>query len=130
MSFRKKQLLGLGLSVFFVFIILIVILMTVTSMKTNMLEIVEDRYYKVNKATEIRQLLFQTDRALLDLVSNSEGEMNQETVSRLRENQAQIQAHITEMAKALNQESSYRILSEIETSYQYYLNMENTLISL
>ncbi|WP_246017789.1 hypothetical protein [Mesobacillus subterraneus] len=54
MGFKRKQYVGLGLTLLFLFILLFTILAMMNSIKGNLLEIVEDRYTKVSTVTDVR----------------------------------------------------------------------------
>ena len=56
MGFKRKQMLGFGLILLFLAIFLSFMVFTLNNLKGSMTEIVEDRYYKVSAAMEIRQL--------------------------------------------------------------------------
>jgi two-component system, chemotaxis family, sensor kinase CheA len=71
-AFKKKQFIALGLTIFFLFVLLFVILGLTSTIKSNMLEIVQDRYDKVNRAMEIRQDVFQSDRRILQALMQGE----------------------------------------------------------
>ncbi|KON85576.1 hypothetical protein AF332_01085 [Sporosarcina globispora] len=123
MSFKRKQLLGLGLTVFFMFILMFVILSMVNGMKANMLEIVEDRYYKVNEATEIRQLFYQTDQQLLNVLTDKESADPAMTAELVEANHEGIQTRILNLESELNRQKSKVLLKEVEQAYESYAQM-------
>src|SRR5690606_1130813 len=99
-------MLGLGLTVFFLFILMFVILSMVNGIKANMLEIVEDRYYKVSQATEIRQLFYQTDQELLSVLTDKESADTVKTAELVKANHEGIQTRIVNLEQELNRQNS------------------------
>lgn len=118
MGYKRKQYIGLGLTVLFMFLLLFVILTMMGSIKENMLEIVQDRYYKVNEATEIRQELYIKDRELINIIyqeNNKEDSVSAES---------DILNRLTNLEAILNRTKSKVLVNEIKTSYQNYAAME------
>lgn len=128
-SFRKKQFVGLGITVFFLVFLLSVIIIMANSMKTNMLEIVEDRYYKVSKALEIRQLFYQTDRQLLYVINRDENEDIEENLSSLQINREEVRREITELGSTLDRNDTKVLLAEIQANYDAYWEMERNIVA-
>ncbi|WLR54450.1 ATP-binding protein [Mesobacillus subterraneus] len=125
MGFKRKQYVGLGLTVFFLFLLLITILVMMNSIRENLLEIVEDRYYKVNEVTEIRQQLYQRDRNLVHLITDNSGENR--TGMDMDENSASIAGisdRLVELAVKLNRERSKALIFQVQDSYKEYSSME------
>ncbi|ALC88825.1 histidine kinase [Bacillus sp. FJAT-18017] len=129
MTFRKKQLLGLGLTVLFLVVLLFVILLNTGKMKENMLEIVEDQYAKVNAALAIRQSVLLTDRELVNIIYDGSDTDSATVIPLLRENQEFIRTSILELEGRLNKEKSKVLLGEIDTAFTNYLNMEQRLLA-
>lgn len=119
MGYKRKQYIGLGLTVLFMFLLLFVILTMMGSIKENMLEIVQDRYYKVNEATEIRQDLYIKDRELISLIYR-ENSRKDSVVS--AEND--IMNRLINLEAILNRTKSKVLVNEIKTSYQNFSAME------
>ena len=130
MSFRKKQFVGLGITIFFLVLLLSMIFIMANSMKTNMLEIVEDRYYKVSKAMEIRQLFYQTDRQLLYVINRADNENIDEILFRLQENREEVRRKITELETTVDRSETNVLLAEIKANYDGYWEMERNIVSL
>ncbi|WP_409294689.1 response regulator [Peribacillus sp. SCS-26] len=124
MGFKKKQYLGLGLTVFFMLLLLSVILMMMSSIKASMLEIVQDRYQKVNYTTEIRQKLYQKDRDLLRLFSGESAEKTAGT-----ESAKDIPAMLSQLEQSANREKSKAMIADIKGAYENYAQMENNIRS-
>ncbi|KMJ57663.1 histidine kinase [Bacillus sp. LL01] len=129
MSFKKKQFVGLGITVFFLVLLLSVILFMTNSMKTNMLEIVEDRYFKVNKATDIRQLFYETDRQLLFVINRDETENIEANLTNIGENKETARNNIVELEAVLDRNDTKVLLSRIQEGYNSYWNLEQEIIS-
>ncbi|MEH7124626.1 response regulator [Bacillus sp. JJ1773] len=128
MSFKRKQYLSLGLTVFFMLLLMFVILFMANLIKANMLEIVKDRYYKVNQTTEIRRLFDQTDRQLLRILIVKE-EMNPELIEKsLKYNEEGITSEIIKLESSINTTRGREVLNEIEKSYNAYNQMEKEFI--
>ncbi|KAB2331125.1 response regulator [Cytobacillus depressus] len=128
MSFKKKQYLSLGLTVFFLLLLMFAILFMANVIKANMIEIVQDRYYKVNQALEIRRFFDQTDRQLLRILIVKE-EMDPELVEDLlRQNEGGIQKHMLELASTVNTEQGTLLVKKIEAAYTSYNQMEKDFI--
>ncbi|RHW37379.1 response regulator [Neobacillus notoginsengisoli] len=129
MTFKKKQFFGLGLTLFFLVVMLFAILSWTGTIKTNMLEIVEDRYYKVNKAMEIRQYVLITDREIIHIIQDKTRKDPQEVIDTLQENRKIIREDIIELDGVLNRPKSRSLLKEIEAAYADYAEMEELVIA-
>ncbi|MEH7389886.1 response regulator [Bacillus sp. JJ1474] len=128
MSFKRKQYLSLGLTIFFMLLLMFVILFMANLIKANMLEIVKDRYYKVNQTTEIRRLFDQTDRQLLRILIVKE-ELNPELIEKsLKDNEDGIRSEIINLESSINTTRGREVLNEIEQSYNAYNQMEKEFI--
>ncbi|MFE8697192.1 response regulator [Cytobacillus sp. FJAT-53684] len=129
MSYKKKQFLALGLTVICMVLLMVVILSMANLMKANMIEIVKDRYYKVNQATEIRQLFDQIDRQLLRIVA--ENEVIDPTIvnESMEANHKGIQSKLTEVQSTVNTKTGRLHLSGIEISYNSYYKMSQMFIA-
>lgn len=93
-----------------------------------MLEIVRDRYYKVNQASQIRNLFDQTDRQLLRMIIVKD-KINSEFVEEsLKENEKGIFSQIVELEGTVNSNKGRILLQQIETSYASYNYMENEFL--
>ncbi len=93
-----------------------------------MLEIVKDRYYKVNQATEIRRLFDQTDRQLLRILIVKE-EINPELIEKsLKDNEEGITSKIIKLESSINTARGIEVLKEIEKYYNSYNQMEHSFI--
>ncbi|MBY0122060.1 response regulator [Bacillus sp. S/N-304-OC-R1] len=129
MSYKKKQYLNLGLTVFFMLLLMFVILFMANIIKANMLEIVKDRYYKVNQVTEIRTLFDQTDRQLLRMIIVKD-KMNPEIVEEsLKENEKGIFNQMVELEGTVNTNRGRVLLQQIEASYASYNHMETEFLN-
>ncbi|WNS76118.1 response regulator [Bacillus sp. DTU_2020_1000418_1_SI_GHA_SEK_038] len=129
MSFKRKQYLSLGLTVLFMLLLMFVVLFMANLIKANMLEIVKDRYYKVNQVTEIRRLFDQTDRQLLRILIVKE-EINPELVENsLKDNEKGIISEIISLKSTINTPKGIKLLNEIEKTYTSYNQMEQEFIA-
>ena len=103
MSFKKKQLVVFGVIIFFLAVTLIGIVYMVNSVKSNITEIVEDRYAKVNSAMEIRQLFSSSDREILFAVNDSIDEREiRNSMEIIKNNQSQINLKLAELSQGVN----------------------------
>ncbi|MFS0637070.1 response regulator [Mesobacillus foraminis] len=124
MTFKKKQFMGLGLTIFFLVLLLFVIMYMTSTIKTNMLEIVQDRYEKVNKAMEIRQQIYQEDRELLYLVNQGEHEGSSNQAAFLDESERGINENISSLEGTLNKKRSRELLNDVEYAYRSISDMK------
>lgn len=124
MGFKRKQYVGLGLTVFFLFLLLFTILVMMNSIRENMLEIVQDRYFKVNEVTDIRQQLYQKDRDLVRIITNDqeEAEFKKDASSG-----KDIGQRLIEVEALLNKEKSKVLISEVKETYKEYTAMEREI---
>ncbi|PLT28897.1 hybrid sensor histidine kinase/response regulator [Peribacillus deserti] len=128
MGFKKKQFIGLGLTVFFMFLLLSVILLMMQSIKANMLEIVQDRYHKVNEATEIRQMLYKNDRELVSLFSASDKELEHAAKNfQAQSNSEEIHTKLLELETILNRNKSKVLVKQVRDAYDQYSEMESNI---
>ncbi|MDX5476730.1 MAG: MCP four helix bundle domain-containing protein, partial [Bacillaceae bacterium] len=130
MSFKKKQFIGLGITVFFLVLLLSVVLFMTNSIKTNMLEVVEDRYYKVNKVTDIRELVYLSDRHLLYVVNRDEQEDIAQSLAKLESNQKEIHNGLIELSTIINRSEARIMLGSIQSNANVYWDMERGVIEL
>ncbi len=107
-----------------------IILIMMQSIRDNMLEIVQDRYHKVNEATEIRQQIYLEDRNMLNLISSSSEETNTEFVESSAEDISLLNTKINELELILNTNKAKVLIKEIYTSYEEFVRTENDLIKL
>ena len=129
-SFKKKQFIGLGITVFFLVLLLSVVLFMTNSIKTNMLEVVEDRYYKVNKVTDIRQLIYLSDRHLLYVVNRNEQEDIGQSIAILEFNQKEIHNGLIELSTIINRSEARIMLGSIQSNSNVYGDMERRAMEL
>ncbi|NHM32669.1 response regulator [Neobacillus terrae] len=124
MSFKKKQIIGFGAILLLIVSLMAGIFYMINSMKNNMQDIMDDRYTKVNLATDMRQLFFQSDRELLSMtVSNDEQEIK-ESNKILNTNHTILLEDISTLTGIVNRQKSRYLLSRIEESYRSYTETE------
>ncbi|WP_071460511.1 response regulator [Bacillus massilinigeriensis] len=123
MSFKKKQFFGLGLTVLFLSILLYVIILMTGTIKTNMVEIVEDRYDKVNKVMEMRQLLYVTDKEVLSHIDGSEKKRAADKAD-VNNKHEEMNRRIYELEEVLNKKKSIVLLKSFQEKYQDYAAKE------
>lgn len=128
MGFKRKQYVGLGLTIFFLFLLLFTILAMMSSIRANMLEIVEDRYSKVSEVTNIRQQLYQNDRNLVHLITEDR-EANGSDIENTKDSESKldISQRLFELAAILNREKSKVLISQVQDSYKTYAAMESEI---
>jgi two-component system, chemotaxis family, sensor kinase CheA len=128
MGFKKKQYLGLGLTLLFLFILLITILAMMNSIRGNLLEIVEDRYFKVSEVTGIRQQLYQNDRNLVQLITEyGEADASNIQAPKAADSQMDISERLVELETMLNRNKSKVLVAQVQEAYQEYVAMENEI---
>lgn len=128
MSFKKKQLLGFGLILLFLAILMIGIIFMLNSLKGNLTEIVEDRYYKAKSAMEIRQLFSQSDRETLYVANQANQENRADSLNIIKSNHSKIESNIASLTGILNRANSKKLLKELETQYASYTVTEAQII--
>ena len=129
MSYKKKQYIGLGLTVFFMFLLMFVILTMMDTIKANMLEIVQDRYNKVDRVTNIRQELYQRDRDLVHLLTeNRENVDPNAKVIQDSESYIDVSERLISLETILNRNKSKVLINEVKNSYEKYAAMESDIL--
>ncbi len=109
-------------------LLMFVILFMANVMRANMIEIVQDRYYKVKQATEIRQLFDQADRQLLRIVVDNEVPETTIISESLKENDASIQSRLIDLQNSVNTKEGKRYINHIVVAYQSYYEMEQQFL--
>lgn len=110
-------------------LLMFVILFMVNLMRANMIEIVQDRYFKVKQTTEIRQLFDIADRQLLRIVVDNE-EIEATILSEsLKANDSNIQSRLIDLQHSVNTKEGRRYIDSIEVAYQSYYEMEKQFLS-
>lgn len=128
MGFKRKQLLGFGLILFFLAILLSFMVFTLNNLKGSLTEIVEDRYYKVSAAMEIRQLFTQSDREILFAANEANKEERTESLKIIEKNHSLIESQIAELSGKLNKTKAKQLMKEFETQYAAYTITEAEII--
>jgi two-component system, chemotaxis family, sensor kinase CheA len=128
MNFKQKQIFGFGLILIFMVILLVGIGSMVNSMKGNMLEIVEDRYYKVKDVTEVRQLFYQIDREKLNILYEDDVNQLNESLTIIENNHKQIQEILYLLSENINRSKSHAMFSKVQANYSAYMEIEDNLI--
>lgn len=128
MGFKRKQYVGLGLTVFLLFLLLFTILVMMNSIRENLLEIVEDRYYKVSEVTEIRQKLYEKDRDLVQLITNNGGRsaLDTDAIDNSAGSMA-ISQSLLELEPKLNREKSKVLVAQVKELHKDYIDLENEI---
>lgn len=128
MGFKRKQYVGLGLTIFFLFLLLFTILAMMSSIRANMLEIVEDRYSKVSEVTNIRQQLYQNDRNLVHLITEDRN-VNDSNIEDTKDSASKldISQRLFELEAILNRQKSKVLISQVQDSYKAYAAMETEI---
>jgi two-component system, chemotaxis family, sensor kinase CheA len=128
MGFKRKQYVGLGLTIFFLFLLLFTILAMMSSIRANMLEIVEDRYSKVSEVTNIRQQLYQNDRNLVHLITEDR-DVNDSNIEDTKDSASKldISQRLFELEAILNKDKSKVLISQVQDSYKAYAAMESEI---
>ncbi|WP_053364408.1 ATP-binding protein [Bacillus sp. FJAT-27251] len=129
MAFKKKQFIALGLTIFFLFVLLFVILGLTSTIKSSMLEIVQDRYDKVNRAMEIRQDVFQSDRRILQALMLGEEGSTAAAGTDVIGLSAAIRENISELEGMLTRTQSKTLLREVKAGYESFAAMETRILA-
>jgi len=128
MSFKKKQLIGFGLILLFLAVLLTGIIFMLNSIKSDMTEIVEDRYYKAQSSMEIRQLFSRSDREILFAVNEANKKEAMASLQIVESNHKEINAKITELSSILNTVKAEQFLKQVETDYASYRLTETEIV--
>ncbi|PLS15873.1 hybrid sensor histidine kinase/response regulator [Bacillus sp. M6-12] len=129
MSFKKKQVLGFGLVLIFFAIILTGFIFMLNDLKAKMNEIVEDRYNKVSSSMEIRQMLYQTDRELLNLMTGAKGREAESSIAIINQNHEMVTNEIIKLSGILNRNKSKQLLGEIEILHNSNKELSRKIIA-
>ncbi|WP_018665088.1 response regulator [Heyndrickxia acidiproducens] len=128
MGFKKKQFIGFGVIIAFIFVLAIVVLTLMSHMKSNMSEVVEDRYQKVKSANRIQLLFSQSDREILYLINSENEEDSNQRIQSINSNRKKIIAEMNQLANAVNKNQAQGVLAQIQTQYDSYTSTEKEII--
>ncbi|MFD0051838.1 response regulator [Actinomycetes bacterium NPDC127524] len=128
MGYKKKQLLGFGLILLFLVVLLTGIVMMLNNIKSNLTEIVEDRYYKVSKVAEIRQLFSNSDREILFAANEANKGDRVDSLDIIHDNHSRIENEIATLSSVANTVNGKKLLKELETNYGSYSVTEADII--
>ncbi|MGE7621509.1 response regulator [Viridibacillus sp. NPDC096237] len=128
MSFKKRQIIGFGLILLFLIIMLSTMIFTLNKLKTDMTEIVEDRYYKVQTVMEIRQLFSRSDREILYAAIDAKKSDINSSLQTISDNQAAISVNIIKLSTIANQTTSQQLLKKLDKQYSSYTDTETKII--
>lgn len=128
MSFKKRQIIGFGLILLFLIILLSTMIFTLSKLKTDMTEIVEDRYYKVQTVMEIRQLFSRSDREILYAAIDAKKSDIDSSLQTISDNQTSISENIIKLSTIANQTTSQQLLKKLDKQYSSYTDTETKII--
>ncbi|MBA9028795.1 response regulator [Peribacillus huizhouensis] len=129
MSFKKKQFVVFGVIILFLAAMLMGIVFMVNSVKSNITEIVDDRYVKVSAAMEIRQLFSRSDREILYAVNDSiTKEEARDSLEIIKNNQDEIKLKIAELSQIVNRSNGSQVIKQVEANYGSYSITETEII--
>ncbi|SFA87770.1 MULTISPECIES: response regulator [unclassified Bacillus (in: firmicutes)] len=132
MGFKQKQLTGFGLIFVFMIVLVASTLFMVGNMKEKMLEMVEDRYAKVNMATEIRQLFYQIDQN--NTLAFGEGVSDQTQIQNLYDKSQDYHQEIIQKSQSLyailNKPKSKVFLNDVIEQHRNYMTIEKEIFRL
>ena len=128
MSFKKKQLMGFGLILVLLAVLLTGIIFMLNSIKSDMTEIVEDRYVKAKNATEIRQLFSRADREILFAANEANAKEMDKSVEIVEKNHQEIDSKIALLSSILNTKEARQLLKQVETNYATYSVVEEQVL--
>ncbi|RFU67405.1 response regulator [Peribacillus saganii] len=129
MGFKKKQILGFGLILIFFAIMLTGFIFMINDIKEKMNDIVEDRYIKASSATEIRQMLYQTDRELLNLMTGATGEGAEASIAIINQNHQTVTNDIIKLSGILNRTKSKQLIGDIEILHNSNIELSRKIIA-
>lgn len=129
-GYKRKQYFGLGLTVLFMVLLMGIVLIMMQSIKDNMLEIVQDRYHKVNEATEIRQQIYLEDRNMLNLMNGRSANTNNDFVETSAEDITLLNTKIADLEVILNTNKAQSLIKEISNGYAEFAKMETEILTV
>ncbi|KUP08831.1 histidine kinase [Bacillus coahuilensis p1.1.43] len=127
MGFKKKLYMGLGFTISFLFILILVVFIMMSSIRGDMLAIMEDRYFKVNAATDLRQELYQKDRNLIQSFATEELEVEEGSIDI---DNAETIDQIIMLESRVEQDESKAYMAKIKNGFEQYMEMEQEIIRL
>ena len=128
MSFKKKQLIGFALILVLLAVLLTGIIFMLNSIKSDMTEIVEDRYVKARNAMEIRQLFSRADREILFAANQANAKELTDSVQIVENNHKEIDSKIAMLSSILNTSEARQLLKQVETNYLSYSTVEEQVL--
>ncbi|WP_010270606.1 ATP-binding protein [Paenibacillus senegalensis] len=127
MGFRKKQYLGFGLVLFLMLAMVIVVMGMLTMIRSNVTEIVDDRYQKVKMVTDFRNEFTRMDYELAAVAAQgSISSQNAELINQLRNASL---AHLSSLESVINSEQGRLTYSTLQADLNHYLATMDQLVN-
>lgn len=127
MGFRKKQYLGFGLILFLMLVMVIVVMVMMTTIRSNITEIVDDRYRKVKVVTDFRNDFSRMDNELNSAATQrSISSERLELINQLRSTSL---AHFSSLEAIINTEQGRMTYLTLQSNFNSYLEITDQLIS-
>ena len=132
MTFKQKNLLGFGSILVIIILLMLIINGRLNSTRSDLLEIVDDRYQKVSYINDIQRNFSESERTLnlLGKDSNTPSkEEIKEATETIGQNHVFIEDRFRKLEDIANTEKGATLLSEFRASYENYTKLENQLIT-
>lgn len=127
MGFRSKQYLGFGLILFLMIALLVIVILQLNTIRSNVTEIVDDRYRKVKLVTDFRNDFTTLDDELSALSrEGSNTAVNLENINRLR---SRALAHFQSLETAINSEQGRLTYFSLQANLNSYLSTADQILS-
>ena len=132
MTFKQKNLLGFGSILIIIILLMVIIDGRLNSSRSDLLEIVDDRYQKVSYINDIQRDFSESERTLTLLGQDgaipSKEDINEAT-EKIEQNQISIQDRFRKLEEIANTDKGAALLAKFSTSYENYTKLETQLIT-
>ena len=132
MTFKQKNLFGFGSILVIIILLMLIINGRLNSARSDLLEIVDDRYQKVSYINDIQRNFSESERTLnlLGKEANTPSkEEIKEATETIGQNHVFIEDRFRKLEDIANTERGATLLSEFRASYENYTKLENQLIT-
>ena len=132
MTFKQKNLLGFGSILVIIIILMIIIDGRLNSSRSDLLEIVDDRYQKVSYINDIQREFSESERTLTLLGQDANAPSKEEistATKTIEQNHITIEDRFRKLEEIANTEKGASLLAEFSASYENYTKLETQLIT-
>ena len=132
MTFKQKNLLGFGSILVIIIVLMVIIDGRLNSSRSDLLEIVDDRYQKVSYINDIQRNFSESERTLTLLGQDSNAPSKEElrdATEIIEQNHIFIEDRYRKLEEIANTEKGATLLAEFRASYESYTKLETQLIT-